>query len=46
MTEVYLGKPPAYVETWMKEHFKTAKWVPAVYTDELLFSNGGLTEYG
>lgn len=20
MTEVYLGKPPAYIETWMKEN--------------------------
>ena len=40
MTEVYLGKPPARVEAWIKEHFKTATWVPAVYTDEWLFSDG------
>ena len=40
MTEVYLGKPPAYIETWMKENIYTEKWVPAVYTDNWLFSDG------
>lgn len=40
MTEVYLGKPPAYIETWMKENIQTEKWVPAVYTDQWLFSDG------
>lgn len=24
MTEVYLGKPPAYIETWMKDHAELA----------------------
>ena len=43
MTEVYLGKPPVHVEAWMKENFKTEKWVPAVYTDQWSFSD---SEYG
>ena len=40
MTEIYLGKPPAYVEAWMKTNYKAEKWVPAVYTDKWLFSDG------
>ena len=38
MTEVYLGKPPAYIETWMKENLQTEKWVPAVYMDQWIYS--------
>lgn len=40
MTEVYLGKPPAYIEKWMKENIQTAKWVPAIYTNTWIASDG------
>lgn len=35
MTEVYLGKPPAYIETWMKDHAE-----PADPTAEPFFMKG------
>ena len=38
-TQIFLGPPPPHVEKWMREHYQ--KWVPAVYTDEWLFSDGG-----
>lgn len=39
MTEVYLGKPPEHIESWIKEHFKTSIWMPAVYTDNWVYSD-------
>ena len=43
-TQIFLGPPPPHVEAWMKANWKAPdKWVPAVYTDEWLFSDGDST---
>ena len=40
MTEVYLGKPPAYIETWMKENSKQHGEIGRGYWMVRLLPNG------
>ena len=40
MTEIYLGKPPAYIETWMKENSKQHGEIGKGYWMVRLLPNG------